>query len=199
MADYTQSSEVEVLAPTEITHPSSLIGSAQTSDGKIGVRLWIYHGFIEATANTNPGTFHVQVNPATSNEGWIDYAVFPTTNATPTSIDPTNAEGIGDTLVETSSTTGAAVDQLRYWQDATAADGEWIRIQSFVTNTSFTLTDGLTNAKAATDLTFSDAELFTLWVDLAGVSRYRVIYHHQGATAANTAIWVRGIEVTAIV
>lgn len=158
------------------------------------------HGFHEAAANTNPGSFHVQVTPDSSDgEGWITVAKFTTTAATPTSIDPTNAEAAGQTTIETGDTTGAAVDELRYFEVAAApADGEWVHVESFVTNTQLDLLDGLANAHLATDLLYSDAERFAMYLDLAGVAAYRVVYIHEGATGANTVIWVRGIEVTAI-
>ena len=204
MAAYTVGAVFDALAHQHFTHAATtlpIVGTARTASGTmLFVELEFMHGFIEAAANTNPGFFRVQVTQeGTNNDQWVTVAEFTVFNGTPTSIDPTNAEGAGDTLVETTVTTGATVGGYYYWQDATAvADGEWVTVGNFVAATSITLIDGITNAKAATDLLFSNAEHWTWKLELGGVERYRVCYIHAGAVGADAAFWVRGREVTAI-
>lgn len=201
MADYTNSSEVIVLAHQEVTFPATVVGSTQTANGKLSVYLWIYHGFTEgAQVNSDGGRIHVQTTPddATTNEGWIDVAVFQVFTGTPVleQLDETEAAGIK--VLAVTSTTGFAAGDLIYIQDASVeADGEWATVQEVVPDVSIDIIDGLTVGKDASDIIYSNAELFTLDLDLRGVERYRVFYQHEGVTGADTVIWVRGIEVTA--
>ena len=81
----------------------------------------------------------------------------------------------------------------------TAADSEWHQIQQINSvGTDITLTAGLVTAKDTSDNIYSQAETFTMTLDLSGVIRWRVIYLNEGGTSVDSAIWVRYIEVTDI-
>ena len=51
-------------------------------------------------------------------------------------------------------------------------------------------------AKDTSDNIYSQAETFTMRLDLSGVARWRVIYLNEGGTSVDSAIWVRHIEVS---
>lgn len=199
MPDYTHSSPIDVIAHQQGTHPYTVVGSPQTGGGKLGVHLTFFHGFIETAANTNAGKFIVQVTADASNDdNWATVAEFVTNGTTPDAVDPTNAEVAGQTVIETASTTGFASGDYCYFEVVAVSLGEWVLVRTLAAGSSLTLVDGLESNHANTDLIRNDAQTWAFYLDLAGVARYRVIYLHEGAAGANTAIWVRGIEVTAI-
>lgn len=203
MADYTVSAQFDLIAHQEHTHSTTakaITGTARTSTDMLGVLIHMHHGFVEAGANTNPGSFYVQTRLSTGDDEWVNVAQFTTTDATTVSEAMTATEPVGEVTLACASTTGFANGDLIYVQDTTTAtDSEWHQVDHIVTNTSIDiLEDGLVVQKDSSDVIFSDAEHFSMYLDLAGVADYRVVYLHNGAVGMNTAVWVTGIEVTDI-
>lgn len=201
MSDYTVSAQFDLLAHQELTHSATLaaaVGTARTATDMLGVHIHMHHGFIEgAQANTNPGSFYVQTRLNAAGDEWVTVAQFITTNATPVTEQIQTGEAATSTTILVTSTTGFANGDYIYIDDADAVgDSEWHQIEYITTDTSVELFDGLVNGKDSDDYIYSDAEHFSMYLDLAGIADYRVCYRHNGATGANTAIWVTGIEVT---
>ena len=203
MADFTVTTVFDLITHQRVTHPASVIGSARppAPDGSfISVNIWMYHALHEVQVNTNPGTFFVQTRGEAVNDQWMNVAQFLTSNLTAATSDLTATEAIGVTEIAiTSSASFKAADYI-YIDDATAdVDDEWHHISEIDggVGTDLTLAEGLVNAKASGDDAWTLAEGFFFPLPLAGVFEYRVIYIHQGAVGADTAIWVTGVEVTA--
>jgi len=200
MAVFSQASVADAIDHQHVTHPQSVYGSSITpTAGAMWAIIHIHHGFIEATANTNPGSFYVETNLGTTNESWMTVQPFTTTDAAPVIENLTATEPIGEAVMTVASTTGFVANDYIYVEDAgTAADSEWHQVDRLDTvGTDITLTQGLVAAKDTSDNLYTEAEHFSMLLDLSGVVRWRVNYKHEGATGANTAIWVRFIEVTA--
>lgn len=181
---------VEVLSHQAAAHPITIVGSAIECLTKRGVVIFLYHGYIEAAADTNPGTFKVQVRPdagdGSATEHWITVAEFVAKGTTPDTEAISGAEAIGQTVIEVASTTGFVAGDLLYIQDAgTLADSEWGECQEVVTNTSIDLVDGLTVAKDSSDVIWNDASKFVCALDLSGIESFRVLWSHEGAAGAN--------------
>lgn len=145
---------------------------------------------MEATADTNPGAFLVQVRykaqGTTGAEDWITIAEFTAKGTTPDTEAMTATEPVGETSLACASTTGFAARDCLYIQDTgTLADSEWAELRTLVTNTSFTLMDGLTNQKDSADVVWNDASKWVLGIDLRPYQEIRVIWTHEGATGAN--------------
>lgn len=197
---YRSSPVFDLLAHQEITHPNSVVGAARDAKGILSCTIFILHGFIEATANTDAGSFHIQKTAdPDNNDNWISEVVISTTDATPVSEPPSGAEAVGQKVIEVASTAGIVDGDFIYFQDTTVKESEWHRVQKIVTGVSIDFFDGLVNAKTTSDLIFTEAEGWVIDLDFRGVRRYRVLYHHEGTTAAETAIWVQGIEVIGFV
>lgn len=190
---------VEVLAHQAVTHPVSVVGSAIDCRTKRAAVIHMYHGYVEATADTNPGSFLVQVRPddgaGAVNEHWITIAEYTVKGTTPDTEAMTATEPAGETVLAIASSTGFAIRDLLYIQDTTTlADSEWGEARSIVTNTSITLYDGLTTQKDSADVIWNDASKFVCALDLNGMESFRVIWTHEGATGANGH--VKAIAVT---
>jgi len=200
MADFTQAGVTDAIAHTHVTHPNSVYGSPITpTGGALWAQVHMHHGFFEAGANTNPASFYVQTALGTTGEEWTTVAQFTVTDATVVDEVMTGAESAGEVLLAVAATAGFAANDYVYITDVTAdTDDEWHQVDIIDANTSIDLTEGLVNTKASGDTIFSDAEHFSMQLDLSGVARWRVIYKNEGATAMDTAVWVRYIEVTDI-
>lgn len=173
-----------------MTHPTTVVGSAIDCRTKRAAVIQMYHGYVEATADTNPGSFKVQVRPdpgdGTVTEHWATVATFTAKGTTPDTEAMTATEPAGETTLAVASTTGFAVDDLLYIQDTgTLADSEWAECKTFVSNTNIQLIDGLTTQKDSADVIWNDASRFVCALDLNGIESFRVVWSHEGATGAN--------------
>lgn len=195
MANITKTSDIAILAHTAITHPDTLKGSAQDVSTKLAATIILFHSSVEATANTNPGTFLIQISGAASgDEDWATIQSFTCSNTTADTEAMTATEPVGETVLACASTTGFVATDYLYIQNTTLANGEWARCQEIVTNTSINLIDGLTNEQTNTSVIWNDADIFVAQIDLTAVKRIRVVFQHEGATGANCH--VKGLMVT---
>lgn len=202
MADFTQAAVTDTIPHQLISHANSVYGTpiAET-DGNLWAQIHMHHAFIQATVNTDPASFYVQTTVETTDESWLTVAQFTVFDGTPVT-EPVQETlvSIGETDITVASTTGLAANDLIYIQDVgTEADSEWHQLDRIVANTTIHLVDGVVSAFDSSDLIWSDAEHFSMQLDLSGIARWRVIYKNEGGTAADTAIWVRHIVVTDIV
>lgn len=195
MASITKTAGQVLLEHTAITHPDTLVGAAVDVSTKLAATLILFHSSVEATANTNPGTFLVQVSGAESgNEDWATVAVFTASATTADTEALSGAESPGATVLEVASTAGFVAGDYLYIQNTTLADGEWNRLQEIATNVSLTVIDGITNAQSSSSIVWNDADIFVCQLDLTAVKRLRAIFQHEGATGANAH--VKGLLVT---
>lgn len=195
-ATMSKTADIVLLTHQAITHPGTVAGSTTTVTTDLAVTIVMFHVSVEATANTNSGSFLVQVSAsASNNEDWVSIAEFKTTVSTAATEALTATEASGETVLAVASTTGFVAGDYVYIQDAgTLADSEWGRLQEIVTDTSLDLIDGLTTGKDSSDVAWNDADIFVFQLDLSAVTRYRVIFQHEGGTGANVHIKALGVE-----
>lgn len=181
---------VEVLAHQAVTHPVTVVGSAIDCRTKRRATIFLFHGYVEAAADTNPGKFLVQARPdagdGSATEHWITLAEFSARGTTPDTEAMTATEPVGETTLACASTTGFAVDDLLYIQDTTTlADSEWARLKTLVANTNVQLIDGLTVQKDSADVIWNDSSVWIVEIDLHALESFRVVWTHEGAAGAN--------------
>lgn len=196
MGTFSKTQGISILNHQAVTHPSTVIGSDQNVATKISATIVMFHASVEAAANTNPGTFYVQVSASGSgDEDWVTVAKFTPQVSTADTEAMTATEVAGETVLAVASTTGFAAEDTLYIQDTgTLADSEWAHCQQVVTNTSIDLIDGLTTGKDSSDVIWNDAEIFHMQIDLSSIGRLRVFFQHEGAAGAN--VHVKAIMVT---
>jgi hypothetical protein len=191
MADFTKSAESEILSHQVVTHPTIVEGTATSVSDDLACSLIMFFAGVEAAANTNPGSFEVQISTATSgDESWATVATFTTSSTTPAN-DNLNSggEAQGQTVIGVDDTTGYTAGNWTYLQDTgTLADSEWGQLVSVQAGTSLTLLDGIANAKDDNDDSWTIAEVFAMTLDLTGVNRIRVNFVHVGTTGANAHV-----------
>lgn len=202
MADWTKSESADAIAHQEVTHPASVIGGDLGCADDDAVFIVLRWASIEAAANTNAGSFLIQGSDKTSgDENWTALAEISTPTGTSAKSDlDSGGEAIGQTVIGVSATASLASGEWCYLEDTTVAtDSEWRFILSLVANDTITVSDGIAVAKDDTDDCWSDAQVVGINVDVHAYNRFRVLYVHQGATGANTAIWVTYSKATGYV
>lgn len=188
---------VDVLSHQSVVHPTTVVGSSINASTKRSVTLMLFHGYVEATADTNPGKFLVQVRPddgaGSVNEHWTTVVELPAKGTSPDTEAMTATEPAGETVLACASTTGFAVEDELYIQDTgTLADSEWAKCRTFVSNTSINLVDGLTTQKDSADVIWNDSSRYIVHLNLESIESFRVVWTHEGATGANGHIKVIG-------
>lgn len=186
----TKTDSVAVLAHQAATHPVTIVGSAIDCRTKKAATLFLFHGYVEATADTNPGKFKIQVRPDAGDgsvlEHWITVLELTARGTTPDTEAMTATEPGGETSMAVASTTGFVAEDLLYIQDTgTLADSEWAECQEIVTDSAILLLDGLTTQKDSSDVIWNDASKFVVALDLNGIESFRVVWSHEGGTGAN--------------
>lgn len=199
MADFTQGSVVTLLSHQAVTHPATLVGSANSVATYISATIWIQIGRVEATAPAGDGIIaKIQGNPESSgNEDWQDLVTFQSNTTAADDQLLSGAEAQGSTSLGMSDTTGFAVGDYCYVQDASVvADGEWVEVHEVVTNTSLEIFDGLANAKDSADTVYNEADRFKASIDCSGLARIRVVIRHEEATGPNIHVISKMLPVT---
>ena len=188
MAIITKSG-ANALSLTAVTHPGNVKGTTLDVSTKLSATIDMFAARVEATANTNAGTFYVRTSAqASGDQDWATKFKFTMNSGTvPAGVALGANESIGDTVIELASTTGFVAGDLIYLKDGTLSESEFRYIRSLVANTSVTLFDGLTAAKTiTTDFAWPEAEHFGVTIDLTSVRRLRVDFVHElGTPAAN--------------
>jgi hypothetical protein len=190
MATYSKTQGVVLLAHQAATHPVTIVGTAADVTTKISATIFCFHAIVEDTPMTNPGVFLIQASASASgNEDWVTLVKFRTkvvAGSVPT--EALTATESDDTLA-VASTTGFAAEDIVYIIDSTTlAASEWNQVESIVTDTTIDLFDTLTTTKDSLDFIWGDAEVFITQIDLSAIGRIRVVFAHDGATAANSHV-----------
>jgi hypothetical protein len=186
----TNLADTSVLEHQAATHPTTIVGPTISCLTKRAVTLFLFHAYVEAAADTNPGSFKVQVRPddgaGSATEHWVTVAQFTAKGGTPSTEAMTATEPVGETTLAVASTTGFAVDEILYIQDTgTLTDSEWAELKTFVANTNIQLVDGLTAQKDSADVIWNSASRWVVTLDLNSIESVRVVWSHEGATGAN--------------
>ena len=200
MATITKDAEQSGIPITLITHagsPNWVKGTEIATTTDLSATCVMYHSSVEATANTNPGTFYVMTNPFDSGgDGWAVHSSFTASATTASDQVLAGTETAGQTVLGIASTTGFVAGDKIYIQDAnTISAGEWHRVVAVASNVSLTIADGLEVLKDTSDTIWNDVDTFTAQIDCSAVVRVRVDFQHFGATGANVhvyALWVTG-------
>ncbi len=191
MATLSKTQDIVVIAHQAVTHPGTVVGSAQDVTTKFAANITLFHASVEATANTNPGRFLVQTSAAASgNEDWGTVYEFDATISTADTEDMIATEASGETVLAVAATAGFASYDNLYIQHSTLANSEWGLCQEIVSDTSINLVDGLTNGQTSSSDIWNDADIWICPLDLTGIGRIRVLFMHEGAAGANCHIKV---------
>lgn len=191
MASPSKTAGTVALAHQAVSHPGTVVGSALDVSTKFRATIFLDHAIVEETANTDPASWLIQASAFTSgDEEWVTLLELPLTETgTPATEAMTATEPSGETVMAVASTTGFVAGDIIYLLDAgTLADSEWSLVQEIVSNVSIDLLDGLTTGKDSSDVIWGSAQRDIIPLNVESFVRLRVVYFHEGATAANSHI-----------
>jgi len=186
MADFTQS-QVTLISHQALTHPGSIVGSAQSVASYISAVVSIWHANVETVANAEGVRYKIQGSPMSSgNEDWTDLFEWITGTTSAETETLTATEPQAETDLAVAATANFEVGDVVYVQDTgTLADSEWGEVEEVVSNVSVNLLDGLANAKDSSDVLWDQAERIAVEINCAGLSRIRVVVVHRAATGSD--------------
>ncbi len=199
MADNTQAKST-LIAHALVTHPNSIEGTPVSVATFLDGEITMWHALVEATANTNPGTFRIFTSmDAAGDDAWVHKLDIDMTIDTPATEDFTASEAAGEKVLAVASTTGFAAKDNIYAKDVNVlAQSEWHTVDKIVSNTSIDIMIGLEfqkDAPGTDDIIWGSAQQFTVPWSFSGISRIRVDFSHEGTTGANAHVKA---EITAV-
>jgi len=159
------------------------------------VAVLIDHGRTATTAFVVAGTeYIVDVSQkASGNDAWRTIASAVCGIAAATEITADAQEVAGQTLIEIGSNT-PVVNDIVFWENATLANSEWMKVVAIVAGTSFTILDGLTHTQEVAKKIYNKGEQYVLLLDVNAYTRLRVIVNNNnGTTNAQVASRVAAI------
>jgi hypothetical protein len=201
MANITQSATQTIISHQALTHPGMLEGTpvacATYLSGVITVRV----ANVETTANATGVSVIIQGSFETSGDAaWFD--LLPPFVGTTTAAETeamTATEPAEETVLACASTTNFVVGDWIYVQDAgTLANSEWHRVIRVVANTSVDIAYGLANEKDSSDVLWTEADIFTAYINCEGLKRVNVLVVHEAATGSNLHVLAEGVFATDI-
>ena len=199
MADYTQSAIITFIAHQALAHPGMLEGStpyacAAALSGVITVRV----ANVETTANATGVGVIIQGSFETAgDDAWFDLMEFTGSTTAAETEAMTATEAAAETVLACAATANFLVGDTIYVQDASVvADGEWHRVTKIVTDTSVTIDYGLAVQKDASDFLWTEADIWTAFVDCSGLKRINVLVVHEAATGSNLHVLAEGVFTT---
>lgn len=193
MAIPTKTANQTLLSLQAVTHPVTVVGTELDISTIIRLGFTLFHGFSEAAANTNPGTFFAQVNNASSDDvDWATIWPFVVNSGTPDDEAMTALEPAGETSLAVVATAGfVAEDELFVLDIDTPANSEWNKCQEITGTPTIEIIDGLKTAKPVVGSgshIYNDAFKLPVSLDVTAWTRFRLLYMHEGTTGANAFI-----------
>ena len=201
MSDITQSATQTIIAHAALTHPNMIEGTPVAVATYLSGVITIKIANVETTANATGVMAWIQGSfEAAGDDAWFDLVRFDgSIVAAETEALSGGGEPQGETVLVVAATANLIVGEWIYVQDAgVVADGEWHKIVKVVTNTSITIDYGLANAKDDADFIWTEADVFTAYINCEALKRLNVLVVHESATGANLHVLVDGVFATDI-
>jgi hypothetical protein len=200
MTDITQSATQTFISHQSLTHPNMLEGTPVAVASYLSGVITVKVANVETTANATGAMVWIQGSFETSgDDAWFDLMTFEGSTTAAETEALTATEPIGETVLAMASTTNLTVGDVIYVQDAgVVADGEWHKIVKVTTNTSITIDYGLAVAKDSSDAVWTEADIYTAYINCEGLKRVNVLVVHEAATGSNLHVLAEGVFATDI-
>ncbi len=180
MAAPAKTAGTALLAMQTLAAASKLVGSAVDISTKLAATVHIRCGRAQEAALTVGAKFRVEMSEAEAGDGyWVPVTTFQTAIAAASSEALTGTEAIGATVLEVASTTGLAAGDTILLLNTTAANSEFARIISIVTNTSIAVEEAIIKAQTGSTV-YDQAEWFSPVAVPETAKRVRVVVDNLG-------------------
>lgn len=200
MAAIAKTQGTSLVSLQTLASAAVVLGAAQDVSTKLAATVFIHIGRTIATALTNGVKARIEASAKGSLDGyWFTLAEFITAlTVSSTTATLTTGTNAGDTVMPMTATAGIVIGDKVYIREAGAeTNSEFGRVKLVTANTSITLEDGALFAHTVTTTKiWSQAEFFSVQLDLTAVGRLRVVfdaaYALSGQTVAVEAFMVTG-------
>ena len=190
----TKQGDIVALAHQAVAHPDTVKGEDIDVSRIDAATIICYHAPVEAVANTNPGSFLIQVSPSVSDSSnWATVASHTAAVVTADTEALTAAEPSGDKALTVLATTGFAAADNLYIQDVSeVTTSEWGMCQEIETNNITAVDTVLEKFTIAGDRTeqFAIGNVFTVTGSTGNDGNWTV--STSEFTGGNTEIVVTG-------
>lgn len=201
-----KTANVSLLAHSRVIHPDTVEGTELDVSGDYALGITLKHGYVEDTADTNPGSFLILGSRKTSgDDDWTIIYEYPVKGTDPDKVNFNASEAAGQTDLTVDVITGLVSKDLLYLQDTNGGSptgttgglsspetlSEWAFMRK-ASGTTVTVLDGITNAKDSSDDIYNDASVVQFALNVETWSRIRVAFVHEGATGANCDVLALG-------
>lgn len=185
MATYTKTQGTSVLALQSVAAAAVLISSAQSVTTAIAATLFIHFGRRAATALTIGAQIRIEASSKSSGDGhWYPLFVFTTDIAAASDQAVNGTCAAGQNVIPMTSTSGFAVGDIVYIDNATIGNSEWGRIKAVSTDVSITIEDNLVNAQTGATV-YDQAQIFrAVDINCRAIGRLRVVVDNTGTGQA---------------
>lgn len=200
MSDITQSATQTIIAHAALTHPNMAEGTPVAVATYLSGVITIKVANVETTANATGVMAWIQGSfETTGDDTWFDLVTFDGSTTAAETEAMTATEPVGETSLACASTANLTVGDWIYVQDAgVVGNGEWHKIVKVVTNTNIVIAYGLANEKGSSDFIWTEADVFTAYINCEGLKRVNVLIVHESATGSNLHVLAEGIFATDI-
>ncbi|NOT38550.1 MAG: hypothetical protein HOP11_14355 [Saprospiraceae bacterium] len=182
MATYTKTIQTKLKSITHVSGNAVEISSVGDVSGKLGGLIMVRFGRRSATSGNAGVNIRIEVSSMSSGDnGWFPVIVYTTAFAACESEAVSGTASAGATTISVASTTNLVAGDVIFFANGTAANSEWARIKSIVTNTSITIEDPLTNAQTSSTI-YDAAEIYPPISIPEGATRVRVVFDGAGFT-----------------
>ncbi len=194
----TKTIQTELLAVTLVAADAQQLSAELALTNMKKVAILIDHGRTATTAFVVAGTeYRVEVSQkATGDDTWRTIASAVCGIAAATEITADGNEAAGVTEIDIGANTPAK-DDIVFWQNATLALSDWMKVVAITGGTDFTILDGLANPQLAAQLIYNKGEQFVLSLDVTGFTRLRVVVNNNNGTT-NVEVASRVAAITQI-
>lgn len=171
-----KSPQKNFISQQQVAANAVVVGSTTTVvyAKEMNVGIWI--GRRAATASTGPINIRIEGNNTYAGAAgyWVPISTYISNYAAVESEAVSGTANAWATTINVASTTNLAVGDIVYFDNGTAANSEWHRIKSLVTNTSITLEEALVNAQTGSTI-YNGAEIQGITCDVLGYYHVRVV------------------------
>lgn len=154
---------IALLSLQNVAASTVVVGSAQDVSSKLGGVVRVLFGRRSASSGTASANIRLEFSTAASGDGatnWNPFAVFSTEFAACEAEAVSGTVNAGTATITVASTTNLTAGDVIFISNSTAANSEWGRIKSIVTNTSVTIEENLNNAQTGSTI-YDAAEIYT--------------------------------------
>lgn len=199
MSDITQS-KLTIISHQSMPHPGTLEGTPAAVATFLSGQIIVKIANTETTANATGVMVEIMGSlDASGDDAWFTLGQFDGSTIAAETEAMTATEPVAETVLACASTTNFVVRDNIYVQDASVVvDGEWHKIVKVNTNASVVIAYGLTNQKDSSDFLWTEADIFTFYVNCEGLARVNVLVIHEAATGSNLHVLVEGLFATDI-